>query len=261
MDSNENKQNMFIEERLDRIINLVQEKNKVTVKEVVDFLGVSIDTVRRDFTRLKEKGLVLRTHGGIISKESVSFDPGISEKIIQFKQEKEKIGFRAANLINDSEIIIIDAGTTTEEIVKHILDKKDLTVVTDALNIALATTRANINTIILGGSIRISTLSVVGPDAINMIKNYHADKVLLGVSAISVEKGLMVPNRMEAEMKKGLIEMANQIIVLADHSKINKTALYSFASISAIDVLITDSKANPAFIEELRNMDIEVIIV
>ncbi len=91
----------------------------------------------------------------------------------------------------------------------HIIEKNDLTIVTDALNIAFATTSANISTIILGGSIRNSKLSVVGPDAINMLKHYHADKAFLGVSGISIDKDLMVPNRLEAEIKKGLREMAN----------------------------------------------------
>jgi DeoR/GlpR family transcriptional regulator of sugar metabolism len=251
---------MFIEERLNKILQLVQEKGRVTVIEATEYLEVSADTIRRDFRRLSEKGLVVRTHGGIMSKESVSFDPGMSEKLIQHQKEKEAIAKKASELVKNSEIIILDAGTTTERIVKYLGEKKDITVLTDGLNIAVETTRRNIRTIILGGNIRNSTLGITGPDTIGMIEHYHADKLFLGVSAISAYKGLMTANRMEAEVKKSLIKSANQVIVVADHSKMGKTAFYSFGSLEDIEVLVTDRKTESKFVRELQDRDIEVLL-
>jgi len=251
---------MFIEERLNKILELVQEKSRVTVREASGYLSVSADTIRRDFSRLSERKLVLRTHGGIMSKESVTFDPGMTEKVVQHQSEKEAIARRAAALVTDSETIVIDAGTTAERLVKFLADKKGITVLTDALNVAVETTRRNISTIILGGIIRNSTLGITGPDAVQMIHHYHVDKLFLAVSAISVTKGLMTPNRMEAEVKKELIQIANQVIVIADHSKIHKTALYSFGSIDEVDVLVTDNAADPDFVKELQGREIEVIL-
>jgi DeoR family fructose operon transcriptional repressor len=251
---------MFIEERLNKILKLVTEKNRVTVKEAVDFLEVSADTIRRDFSRLADKGMVFRTHGGIMSKESVSLDPGMTEKVVQHQSEKESIAKKAAQLVNNSEIIIIDAGTTTERIVKYLADKSNLTVLTDALNIAVESTLRNISTIILGGIIRSSTLCIIGPDAVEMIRHYHADKLIMGVSGISAAKGLMTANRMEADIKKELIKIANQTIVVADHSKLHKTALYTFGALEDIDVLVTDKDVGQDFIKELQQYEIEVVL-
>jgi DeoR/GlpR family transcriptional regulator of sugar metabolism len=251
---------MFIEERLNKILKLVQDSSRVTVREARDFLEVSADTVRRDFDRLSEKGLVLRTHGGIMSKESVAFDPDVTQRIDQHQSEKDAIGRKAADLIADSEIVVIDAGTTTERVVKYLVNSKDLTVLTNALNVAVEATRKNINTIILGGIIRNSTLGIIGPDTVDMIRHYHADKLVMGVSAMHASKGFMTPNRMEAEIKKELVKIANQVIIVADHSKIGKTALFSFASLDEINVLVTDKGADPVFLKVLQDHDIEILL-
>lgn len=251
---------MFIEERLNKILELVQSRRRITVTEASAYLQVSLDTARRDFSRLDEMGLVLRTHGGIMSKESVSFDPGMTDKGVQHGDEKEAIAKKAAGLIMESEIVIIDAGTTTERMVKYLPENKNITVLTDALNVAVESTRRKLNTIILGGVIRNSTLCVTGPDAVEMARHYHADKLIMGLSALSTTKGLMGPNRIEAEIKKELIKAANQVIVVADHSKLQKTALYSFGTLDDIDILITDKNADPAVLKELEAHDIEVVL-
>jgi DeoR/GlpR family transcriptional regulator of sugar metabolism len=251
---------MFIEERLNKILKNLEEQGRVTVKEAIKFLDVSADTVRRDFGYLADKGLAFRTHGGIMSKESVSFDPGMAEKVVQHQGEKESIAKKAAELVHDSEVVIIDPGTTTEGIVKYLGEKKNLTVLTNALNIAVESTRRGINTIIMGGVIRPSTLSIIGPDAIEMIRHYHADKLFIGVSGISISKGLMTPNRLEAETKKELIKAGNQIIIVADHSKLYKTALCSFGALEDIDVLVTDRGVDQEWMEKLREYEIEVVV-
>ncbi|MHA1876382.1 MAG: DeoR/GlpR family DNA-binding transcription regulator [Promethearchaeota archaeon] len=252
---------MFIEERLEKIIKLLNERGKLSVHEVNKLLRVSEDTIRRDFKRLSKMGMVIRTHGGIMSKRSVSFDPTLKERIIKNHKEKILIAKKAVTLINDSETIILDAGTTTEEIAKLLQNYKNLTILTDALNIAVNTVKySNIKTILFGGEIRNTTLSVIGPDAVDMIKHYHADKLFLAASAISIDKGLMTPSIMEAEIKKELINRANRIIVVADSSKIDATALYSFCSINYINTFVTDFNAEKEFINELRNLSINVLI-
>lgn len=252
---------MFIEERLEKILKLVSEKERLTIKDVSSILGVSNDTIRRDFIRLAKDNLVMRTHGGIISKSNVLFDPSLEEKVIKHKEEKELIAKEASSLIADSEIVIINAGTTTERIVKYLSNIKNLTVLTSGLNIAIKTIKYdNITTISIGGTIRNKTLSVVGPDSINMIKNYHADKLFIGISAISMEKGLMTPNRMEAELNNALIKIATEIIVVSDSSKINKTSLYSFGTVEDISVFITDNNADIDFINNLKKRNKKVII-
>lgn len=253
---------MFIEERLEKILRVVNEKDRLTVKDASKILDVSNDTIRRDFKRLVKRNLVLRTHGGIVTKSNVLFDPTIEERIVEHKEEKEQIAQKAASLINDSEIIILNAGTTTERIIKHLSDIKSLVVLTNALNIAIKTVKyPNIETIIIGGNIRKGRLSIIGPDSMNMIKNYHAQKLFLGISAVSVKRGFMTPNRMEAEINSELLKISEKVIVVSDSSKIGRTSLYSFGNIDDIDVFITDSKVDNEFIGELKRVNKDIFIV
>lgn len=251
---------MFIEERLKNMLIYLNDKGRLTVQEAMEFLNVSADTIRRDFNKLALKGLVKRTYGGIILPEYVSFDPSITEKMPQHQPEKGAIAKLAASLIKDEESIIIDAGTTTEKIIDYIIDFKHLTIIADALNIAMSSSNKGFETIILGGFIRNETFSIIGPDAVAMMKNYHADKLFLGVSTLSLENGMMVPNRMEAEIKRELIKITNQVILVADHSKFNKTSLFTLGSLHEIDILITDSEADRDFIKQVEDQGVEVLI-
>lgn len=253
---------MFLEERLEKILKIVSEKDRLTVKEASSLLGVSNDTIRRDIIKLVKNNLVMRTHGGIVSKSNILFDPALEERVIEHKEEKELIATQASSMINDSEVIILNAGTTTERIVKYLSNVKNLIILTNALNIAINTIRySNIETIIIGGNVRKGNLSIIGPDSINMIKNYHAEKLFIGISAISIERGLMTPNRMEAEINSELLKIAKKVIVVADSSKIGRMSLYSFGTIDDIDVIITDKNADKEFLAELKNRNKEVIVV
>lgn len=252
---------MFIEERLEEISKIVAERNRLTVKEAKDILKVSEDTVRRDFDKLANTNRVVRTHGGIMVRSNVLHETTFNERAVQYLYEKRLIAKHAASLINESEIILLDAGTTVLEITKHLKDFNNLTVLTNALNVASETVKfANISTVIIGGMVNNNTLSITGPDSVNICRNYHTDKLFLSVSAISIEKGLMNPNRLESETKKALIEISNRVIVVTDSTKINKTALYSFGSIDDVSTLITDEKVDPLFLKELESRGIEVII-
>jgi DeoR family transcriptional regulator, fructose operon transcriptional repressor len=251
---------VFIEERLEKILKLLAGTGSLSVAEGAERLGVSPDTVRRDFARLTKHGVAVRTHGGLMSIESVSFDPAMKEKVVHNREEKEAIARAAADLVADAETIVLDAGTTTERIVRFLSERKDLTILTNALNIAVEATRRELPTIILGGAIRSSTLSITGPDAVDMIRHYHADKLFLGVSAVSLTKGLMTPNRLEAEIKRELMHVAGQVILLADSSKIHKTALYSFGSLKEVSALVTDDRADAEFLSAARDLGVNVVI-
>jgi len=252
---------MFLEERLEKILEIVNEKGRLTVKSASKILKVSNDTIRRDFLKLEKTNLVIRTHGGIVSKGNIIYDPSLDERIIEHKEEKELIGKKAALLVNDSDVIILNAGTTTESIIKYLSNVKNLTIITNALNIAIATIRyPNIETILIGGNIRKNTLSIIGPDSLKMIENYHAGKIFIGARSLSIEKGLMSPNRMESEINAKLLKIVEKVIVVADSSKIGGTNLYSFASIDQIDIFISDNKADKEFIEELKKRKKEVML-
>lgn len=254
---------MLIEERLEKLLKIVNDRGSITAKEAGSILKVSNDTIRRDFIRLSKMGLILRTHGGIISKKNTIYEYSTKPngKIQNHYDNKVLIARQAVSLIQNGETIILDGGTTTFEIAKLLGNFQDLTVLTYGLNIAYETCKYdNVSTIIFGGMVSSKSMAVLGPDAAAMIRNYHGDKLFLAVNAMTIEKGLMTPNRMQADLKKELIKITNEVIVVADSSKINKTALFTFCSINDISQLITDAEADQEFLEEFKNRNIKVFI-
>jgi DeoR family fructose operon transcriptional repressor len=207
-------------------------------------------------------GLVLRTHGGIVSKKNAIYEYGFKtgDKNLNNHDKKVSIAKQALSLIRDGDSIILDGGSTTLEIARLLADFHDVTLLTYGLDIAYETSRyENISTIIFGGIVNKRSMAVLGPDAVGMIRDYHSDTLFLAANAMNLEKGLMTPNRMQADIKKELIKITNKVIVVADSSKINKTALFAFCSFDDISTLITDDSADLQFIEEVENRGIEVI--
>ena len=256
---------LFIEERLEKIMELVREKGKVTVEDAMDLCAVSADTIRRDFNRLSRQDIVLRTHGGIMVKDSSIYDSSTAERIVKHVEVKRIIAERAAGFVNEWDTIAVDAGTTTVQIIPHLQQFEHLTVVAYSLDVAEAAVRNDkITTMMAGGIVRNKTESVVGPDAVAMIKNLHADVLFLGTNAIDLSKGLMTPNRMEAEIKETLVSIADRVVLLADSTKIGKRALFPFARLEDIDLLITDKQAEKTqgdFLRHLKKINKEVILV
>jgi DeoR family transcriptional regulator, fructose operon transcriptional repressor len=256
---------LFIEERLEKIMELVREKGKVTVEDAMELCAVSADTIRRDFNRLSWQDIVKRTHGGIMIKDSSIYDSSTAERIVKNIEVKRLIAERAADFINEGDTIAVDAGTTTVQLIPHLQRFEHLTLVVYSLDVAEAAVKnERITTMMAGGIIRNKTESVVGPDAVTMIKNLHADTLFLGTNAIEISKGLMTPNRMEAEMKETLLSIADRVILLADSSKIGKRALFPFGKLDDIDLFITDKQAERIqgeFLRRLEQLHKEVILV
>jgi DeoR family fructose operon transcriptional repressor len=254
---------MLIEERMEELLKLVNAQGSLTVLEASTALQVSPDTIRRDFTRLSSKGLTKRTHGGIISRKNAIYEytQAGSDTVTENLEKKQSIAEKAASLIREGESIILDGGTTTFEIAKRLEHFQQLTILTYGLNIACETSRhSHLSTILFGGIIQGDAMSALGPDAVYMIRHYHGDRLFLAANGVSLDNGLMTPNRMQADIKKELLLRTNQTIAVADSSKLGKTALFSFCQLDAIDLFITDDRADPAFITELNDRGINVLL-
>jgi DeoR family transcriptional regulator, fructose operon transcriptional repressor len=253
---------MFIEERLEKIIELLQHQKRLTVEEAADLCQVSVDTIRRDFKKLTERGQVTRTHGGILVKDDFAYDSSTIERQVRNIAVKKAIARKAATFVEYAETIAIDAGTTTFQMIEHLTAHDHLTVLTYGLDIANETIKCpNIATIIAGGMIRRKTASVIGPEALAMIKKMHVSTLFLGANAVNITTGLMTPNSMEAEIKKALIDISDHVILLADSSKINKQALVSFSPLDRVSVFITDTQAAPSFLDDVDKMGVEMVLV
>ena len=244
------------------IVDKLDKDGQVDVNTLSKELGVSEVTIRNDLSRLEQKNMLIRARGGAFKIERVGVDFTLSDKKEYHYEEKKKIGQAAAALIEDGDTIILDSGTTTMEISRNLSKMTDLTVITNALNVAnqLAENK-NTNIIIPGGFLRKTSLSLVGTTAEESFKNYFCDKLFLAVDGFNTVHGLSTPNVEEAHLNRIMIEIAKQVIVVTDSSKFSKRSFAFIAPISAVDTVITDAGITSEDKKNLENSGIKVIIV
>lgn len=258
--SNEQKPEfVYAEERWARIVELLKIQSRISVAELSRIFDISEGTARRDLNELERRGLIRRTHGGAILRTRTSLDVPLKAREESNIQEKERTGRLAAQLVSDEETIFIDAGTTTQRVARELKHKKGLTVVTNGLNICAELVDASgVEVILVGGSFRKESFSMVGPLAENTVRQFHADKAILGIDAISLEKGLTTPNLLEAAVKKEMIAASDELIIVADHSKVGRTSFCYVAPLTEMDKLVTDSGISEKHLSFLRERGIEV---
>lgn len=248
-------------ERRSLIIKELNLKGKVDVNVLSKMFGVSEVTIRNDLAQLEKKNILIRARGGALKIDPVGIDYHISEKDKINIKAKQLIGSKATNFVNEGDTIMIDSGTTAMELVRNLDNKMSLTVITNALNIANQFfDNNNINVIIPGGFLRNKSFSLVGTPAEKSIRNYFCDKLFLGVDGLDIDYGLSTPNIEEAHFNSTMIEMSNQVIVLADSSKIGKRSLAFICPLTKVDILITDSNISDVQKTSLENIGIKVVI-
>jgi DeoR family transcriptional regulator, aga operon transcriptional repressor len=254
---------MLVEERRQHILSLIQKHGRVLVDELSSSLDLSKITIRKDLDYLQAKDLLVRTHGGALPAQAGASlsDPTIQEKGELHHEEKVKIAKAAAAMISEEQCIILDSGTTTTEIARAILSFRHLTVITNALNIAADLARSDFEIILIGGTLRKNSLSVVGPLAEDVLKEMHADIVFIGVDGFDLEVGLTTPNVLEARVNRAMVKAAAKVVAVCDSSKFNRRSLSLIVGTSAIDHVITDSKLPEEEVKAIRDAGIEVTVV
>ena len=244
-----------------KILDILNSEGQVAVSELSKKFNVSEVTIRNDLSHLEKKGLLIKSRGGGLKAQRVGIDQHLNEKAKINSKEKEAIGKRAAEIINNNDTIIIDSGTTTVEIVKNIGRINNLTVITNALNIASQLIRDEIKVILLGGNLRSSSLSLIGPIGENSIKSFYCDKCFLGVDGIDSQSGIYTPNLEEAHLNRLMIEASKEVIIVTDSSKFKRKSFAHIAPISKVNIIITDSKIPEDELKNLHSMGIKVILV
>lgn len=249
-------------ERRVLIVDKLDKEGQVDVNALSKELGVSEVTIRNDLSKLEQKNMLIRARGGAFKIERVGIDFTLSDKKGYHYEEKKRIGKAAAALIEDGDTIILDSGTTTMEISRNLSKMVDLTVITNALNVAnqLAENKKT-NIIIPGGFLRKTSLSLVGATAEESFRNYFCDKLFLAVDGFNTVHGLSTPNVEEAHLNRVMIKIAKQVFVVTDSSKFSKRSFAFIAPISAVDVVITDEGIPAEDKKNLENSGIKVIIV
>ncbi len=247
-----------------KILETLNSKGQVNVKELSESLEVTGVTIRNDLAQLEKKNILIRARGGAIKVDhkNLNEDYPLSDKQKIHLTEKKEIGKKAAELIENSNTIIIDSGSTTYQLAKNLKDFDDLTVITNALNVAtLLAEYKNINVIVPGGTLKKNSLSLVGILAEKGFENYFCDKVFLGVDGFDLDFGISTPSPEEAHLNQIMIEISKEVIVLADSSKFERRGFAFIAHISKINIVITDKGIHPEHKAKLENAGIKVIIV
>ena len=254
---------LFLEERRSRINELIETRERATVRELADRFGVSPVTIRGDLDALAKAGGVIRSHGGALRCEEDEDIP-IDLKQTLHRAEKMRIAEAAAGLIRQGETIILDSGTTTAAIASRIggLRLESLTVITNALNVAsVLAPLPNVRLIMIGGLLRHVSSSLVGPQAEQVLRGLHADRLFLGVDSLDPEIGVMTPDVLEAQLNARMIEVSQEVVAVADASKFGRRSLSVIAGVEKLHKLITDTSASREAVAALRSRGVEVLLV
>jgi len=253
--------NMMAGQRREKILELLKEDGSAKVIQLSKIFKVSEVTIRQDLEKLEQDSLVKRAHGGAFLME-VEDHVRSCELLNQANLDKKAvIGQQAAQLIEEGEAIILDSGSTTTEIAKNLIGRKNLTVITNALNIALILgAETGIDVIVTGGEFKPPTLSLTGQKSADFFHDIQVDKLFLATAGISLRSGLTYPSLSDIVVKKAMIDVAETVYLVADSTKIGKGAFASLGALSLIDYIITDSDIGKEHLQLFRNHKIELII-
>ncbi|MCF8358885.1 MAG: DeoR/GlpR family DNA-binding transcription regulator [Prolixibacteraceae bacterium] len=252
---------MLANQRREKILELLQEDGQAKVMELSRIFKVTEVTIRQDLERLEKDDFIVREHGGAFLK---NIDMNVRSLSLQNQENmplKRTIAKKAVEYINDGDTIILDSGSTTTEIARLMNDYKNLTVITNALNIALILgAHSGINVILTGGEFKAPTLSLTGQKAADFFQNLHVDKLFLATAGITLKSGLTYPGISDICVKRAMIESAETTYLVADSTKIGKSSFASLGALSLIDFLITDSEIEAEYIDLFSDNEIKLVI-
>lgn len=252
---------MYAEERQSLIVARAREDGRVEVARLADELAVTPETIRRDLTALERRGLLRRVHGGAVALERLAGgEAPLAARDQVMTTEKERIAKLALAEVPDGGSILLDAGTTTRRLADVLPGDRELTVVTGALDIAVALARRpNLTVLVLGGRVRPRTLAAVDVWALDALRDTFVDVAFLGTNGISVERGLTTPDPTEAAVKRAMVASARRTVVLADHTKVGSDHLVRFADLGAVDTFVTDDGLDAELAAELDASGMRVV--
>jgi DeoR/GlpR family transcriptional regulator of sugar metabolism len=252
---------MLPNQRRDKILELLKEDGSAKVVDLSRLFKVTEVTIRQDLEKLESEGLIIKEHGGAYLKN-------VEDQVRSFSlvhqdnlDKKERIAQKCLEFIESGDTIILDSGSTTTEIAKKLKGLKNLTVITNALNIALMLgTESGIEVIMTGGEFKPPTLSLTGQKAADFFKGLNVQKLFLATAGISLKSGLTYPSISDLVVKKAMIDAAEVTYLVADSTKIGKSALASLGALSLIDYIITDTGIEEKHKQVFKDNEIELIL-
>ncbi|MGB2633299.1 MAG: transcriptional repressor AgaR [Candidatus Acidiferrum sp.] len=253
---------MLSEERRRAIVEMLQDDGRVLVGDLAKHFRTSLITIRKDLEFLHHQGQLERTHGGALPvKTGAVMDHSLQEKERQHRQEKIQIAAAAARMIGKDQVVILDSGTTTMAIARACRQIKNLTIITNATNIAIELADSPVEVILTGGVLRRNSYSLVGPLAEESLRKLSADLLFLAVDGFDVRYGLTTPNLLEARVNRAMAESARRTVVVCDSSKFGRRSLSLILPTSAVHETITDKNIPKQDLKALRDAKVEVTLV
>jgi DeoR/GlpR family transcriptional regulator of sugar metabolism len=248
-------------ERQRQILSLLSQQGRLSVAEIVAQFSISEATARRDLETLALKGKGQRVHGGILAVEQAPPELPILERGNEQPDEKTRIGRAAAKLVQNNETIFLGSGTTVLEIARHVREHKNLTVITNSLAVLnILAGIKEITVVCLGGMLRESELSFIGHITEQALVEVRADKVFMGTRGVSLEHGLTNDYLQETLTDRAILKSGREIIIVADHTKINRVATVLLAPLNSMHTFVTDSGTDKKFVQALKKQGISVVV-
>src|SRR6266566_153 len=261
---------LTIERRMN-IVKVVNMHKTATVAEIAEWVGASPATVRRDLAWLDEQGLIIRTRGGATTTDYSSQAilrralPAYEQRLNEYVEEKRSIGQCAAEYIHDGETIILDASSTNHYILPYLTKKRDLTILTNSLYISkelmiIAEMNPSMTVICSGGTLFMRSHTFISMIAEQALSQFYVDKAFIGLRGISLQHGLTSPFPEEIPVKRQMIKCAQQVFILADHTKFNLTLASLIAPLNVVHTLITDARITPEVARQMSSAIPNVVI-
>ncbi|MBZ5572550.1 MAG: DeoR/GlpR family DNA-binding transcription regulator [Acidobacteriia bacterium] len=250
------------EERRRAILEILNRDGRVLVADLARQFHTSQVTIRKDLDILHGHGRIHRTNGGALpARESVLEDPTLREKEKLHHRDKLHIAAAAARMVKEGQVVILDSGTTTTAIARALRKFENLTIITNAVNIAAELSGSSLEVILTGGTLRKNSFSLVGPIAEETLRRLNADILFLGVDGFDVHSGLSTPNLLEAKVNHAMMDVAGVVMVVCDSSKFGRRSLSSIAPLSAVHHVITDRGIRKPDLSVLKKAGIQVTLV
>jgi len=257
----DNGHKIFQEERIRGIIKILEKENRVLITDLCKIFNTTAVTIRKDLDLLEQEGVLKRTHGGAILHRPLFHGLALNEKEKLHSDEKERIAAEAVKHISEGDVIILDSGSTTTSLARKMKNLKGITVITNAINIAMELGNSDIEIILTGGSLQKNTSTLIGPLADSILNKISADKLFHGVDGIDYELGLTTPNITEANTSRVMTKRAGEDFLLVDSSKFGRRSLGVICQIKEISKIITTRKMDKTEIKKLNDLGVEVIMV
>jgi DeoR family transcriptional regulator of aga operon/DeoR family fructose operon transcriptional repressor len=252
---------LFLQERREQIIALLGRNSRVSVADLSQRFNLSQATIRSDLDALAAQGVLVRTHGGAVAPDRSDLELSFDVRRRLYPMQKQRIGGAAAALVEDGEAIALDASTTALALASHIKERRELTVITNGLFVAMALLDTpGITVLMPGGFLRRDSVSLVGYEGSEFLEQFNFQKGFFGAKGLTLEEGLTDVNSDDVIAKRELVAHARQVIAIVDSGKWGRVGFASFASIDQVDCVITDKGAPLDMVAALREAGVDVVI-